>query len=72
MLASVSSVSLIVTLVAAALFILCLILVALFARLFGDPYMVRKFRTLSILTMLVAILAFPVFVVTRIIMFFVG
>ena len=72
MLASVSSVSLIVTLVAAALFILCLILVALFARLFGDPYMVRKFRTLSILAMLVAIPAFLVFIVTRIIMFFVG
>lgn len=72
MLASVSSIALTVTLVAAALFILCLILVALFARLFGDPYMVRKFRTLSILAMLVAIPAFLVFIVTRIIMFFVG
>ena len=72
MLASVSSVSLIVTLVAAALFILCMGLVALSARLFGDPYMVRKFRTLSILTMLVATLAFLVFIVTKVIMFFVG
>lgn len=72
MLASVSSVALTVTFVAAALFILCLILMALSVFLFGDPYMMMKLRKLSVLSMLVAILAFLVFVVTRIIMLFVG
>lgn len=72
MLASVSSVALTVTLVAAALFILCLILMALSALLFGNPYMMMKFRKLSVLAMLVAIPAFLVFAVTKIIMLFVG
>lgn len=72
MLASVSSVALTVTLVAAALFILCIVLMALSVLLFGNPYMTMKFKNLSVFPALVAIHAFLVFVVTRIIMFFVG
>lgn len=72
MLASVSSIALTVTLVTAALFILCLILMALSMLLFDNPYMMMKFKKLSVLSALVAIHAFLVFIVTRIIMFFVG
>lgn len=72
MLASVSSVALTVTFVAAALFILCFILMALSVFFFGNPYMTMKFKNLSVFPALVAIHAFLVFVVTRVIMLFVG